>query len=133
MNIATQEALNAWSGVYNAKIRRPDSEESYEALLSFLEYLTDNFNTDLEPHHSLWVLVAEYLHDWEQSQPPVIPESTPNQILRFLLEQHHLKAKDFPEIDQSLFSKILAGKRKISKQNARLFAKRFSTVADVFL
>lgn len=128
-----QAALNAWDGVYNAQIRPPDSEESYDQLLGFLEYLTDNLNTDLEPHRSLWVLVAGYLHHWEQSQPPVISESSPNQILRFLLEQHNLKARDFPEIDQSLFSKILSGKRKISKQNALLFAKRLHTSTDLFL
>ncbi len=132
MNIS--QALESWTGLYSANIRKPESEHQYLELLEFMNHLTDHYNTDLEPHRGLWNLVAQYMFEWEQANEPKIPESEPHQILQFLMQQHHLKAKDFKDvIDQSLLSKILSGKRKISKHMAQIFAKRFDTSPAMFL
>ncbi len=134
MNISTQKAIESWTGLYSANIRKPESEEEYLELLEFMNHLTDHYNTDLEPHKGLWNLVAQFMFEWEQANEPKIPESEPHQILLFLMQQHHLKAKDFKDkIDQSLLSKILSGKRKISKQVARILAERFQTTPALFL
>lgn len=126
-------AIASWTNLYSAQIRPPETESQYLELLEFINHLTDNFNTDLEPYHGLWVLVAGYLQGWEEANQAPIAESEPHQLLRFLMEQHNLKAKDFAEIDQSLLSKILRGQRKISKKLARVFAARFATPISVFL
>ncbi len=134
MNIAAERAIESWTGLYHANIRKPESETDYLELLEFMNHLTDHYNTDLEPHRGLWVLIAQYLFEWEQTNEPKIPESEPHQILKFLMEQHNLKARDFKdEIDQSLLSKILLGKRKISQQTAKKLAARFKTPVTLFL
>jgi HTH-type transcriptional regulator / antitoxin HigA len=134
MNISTQQAIESWTGLYSANIRKPETEEDYLELLEFMNHLTDHYNTDLEPHKGLWNLVAQYMFAWEQTFEPKIPESEPHQILLFLMQQNNLKAKDFKDkIDQSLLSKILAGKRKISKQVALILAEHFQTSPALFL
>jgi HTH-type transcriptional regulator / antitoxin HigA len=134
MNISTQQAIESWAGLYSANIRKPETETQYLELLEFMNHLTDHYNTNLEPHKGLWNLIAQYLYEYEQANEPKIPESEPRQILLFLMQQHNLKARDFKDqIDQSLLSKILSGKRKISQQAAKVFANRFKTSPALFL
>lgn len=63
-----------------------------------------------------------------------IPEAQPGEVLRFLMEQHGLKQEDLGDCaPQSRISDILNGKRSISKETAKRFARRFHVRADVFL
>ena len=64
----------------------------------------------------------------------VIPEASPSEVLRLLMEQHQLNQTDLADIaPQGRISDILAGKRAISKDLAKRFASRFHVRADVFL
>lgn len=63
-----------------------------------------------------------------------IPEATPNEVLRFLMEQHSLKQEHLTDCaPQSRVSDILSGKRAISKEIAKRLAHRFHVRADLFL
>jgi len=63
-----------------------------------------------------------------------IPEAAPNEVLRFLMEQHGLKQEDLGKCaSQSRISDILSGKRSISKEIAKRFAHHFHVRADLFL
>ena len=63
-----------------------------------------------------------------------IPEAAPNEVLRFLMEQHGLKQEDLADCaPQSRISNILNGNRSISKEIAKRLAHRFHIHADVFL
>lgn len=64
----------------------------------------------------------------------LIPEAEPSEVLRFLMEQHGLKQEDLKDCaPQSRVSDILTGKRSISKELAKNFARRFQVHAEVFL
>jgi HTH-type transcriptional regulator/antitoxin HigA len=55
-------------------------------------------------------------------------------VLRFLMEQHGLRQEDLGDCaPQSRISEILAGKRSISKENAKRLGRRFNVRADIFL
>jgi HTH-type transcriptional regulator / antitoxin HigA len=81
--------------------------------------------------------VLNYLSDQikiYEAQQFLILEAPPREILRFLMDQHQLKQEDLPDCaPQSRISAILQGKRAISKEIAKRFARRFQVRADVFL
>jgi HTH-type transcriptional regulator/antitoxin HigA len=64
-----------------------------------------------------------------------IPEASPKDVLRGLLEANGLKQKDLvPDVgSKGVVSEILAGKRSISKQQAKKLSKRFGVSPAIFL
>jgi HTH-type transcriptional regulator/antitoxin HigA len=76
---------------------------------------------------------ADQVKVYEDEHFP-IPEVAPNEMLRFLIEQHGLRQEDLTDCaPQSRISDILSGKRAISKAIAKRLAQRFHVRADVFL
>ena len=64
----------------------------------------------------------------------LIPEAEPHEVLRFLMEQHGLKQEDLKDCaPQGRISDVLTGRRSISKELAKSFARRFQVHAEVFL
>ena len=63
-----------------------------------------------------------------------IPEALPQDVLRFLMEQHGLSQSDLADCaPQGRISDILGGRRKISKDLAKAFSKRFDVPSGVFI
>jgi HTH-type transcriptional regulator / antitoxin HigA len=63
-----------------------------------------------------------------------IPDAPPREVLRFLMEQHGLSQSDLADCaPQSRISEILNGRREISKDLAKAFAKRFGAGVGVFV
>ena len=83
---------------------------------------------------ALLELLTGLIHDFEEKAYP-IPKSQPHDMLTFLLEQRGLSPKDlWPVIgSKSRVSEILAGKRSISKDQAKKLAEFFRLSADLFL
>ena len=75
-----------------------------------------------DPRHiTLFRILAERIQSWEDTHE-VIPESSPAELLAYLMEEHSLKQADLEQmVDQSTLSKILRGERAISKRLARGF------------
>ena len=129
--IAAWEAFQTRSG----GLQRPQTEADYLSLLSLLNELTDAQNCDEEPFASLFDLVSHYLHAWEQEHKD-IPIASPAEMLAFYMDQHGLNQSDLERegiAHRTLLSKILSGKRSISKELAKRLAKRFHTNPGVFL
>ena len=63
------------------------------------------------------------------------PDVTPLQTLKALVDEHGLTTSDLGRLlgDRTLGSKILSGKRELSKEHIRTLADRFSVRADVFI
>ncbi len=81
--------------------------------------------------------VLDYLADqvkaYEDAQVK-LPEAEPREVLRFLMAQHDLKQEDLKDCaPQSRISDILNGRRAISKELAKNFARHFRVHADLFL
>ena len=110
------------------------TEEDYEQVRATIDALLGEVG-DNENHPLAEVLyyLADQVKAYED-ETFRIPEAAPNDVLRFLMEQHGLKQEDLGDCaPQSRISDILSGKRSISKEIARRLAHRFHVRADVFL
>ena len=70
-----------------------------------------------------------------ESDRYVLPEASPLQVLRFLMDQRGLTQQDLcPEIgSESLVSLVLSGKRNLTVAHMRALAKRFGVPVAVFV
>jgi HTH-type transcriptional regulator / antitoxin HigA len=81
-------------------------------------------------HSLLSLLVKEY-----DDRVYPLPAADPIRILRFLMDQHDLKAADLTPIfgARSIASMVLNGKRELSKSHIRKLAEFFHVSPAVFL
>jgi len=110
------------------------SEEDYAQARATIDALLDEVG-DNEEHPLAEVLnyLADQVKAYEDENFK-IPVAAPNEVLRFLMEQHNLKQEDLGDCaPQSRISDILGGKRSISKEIAKRLANRFHVRADLFL
>ena len=130
-----QAILRAWMlfkqlvGVTSVRTKK-DYAQARATIDALLDEVGDNENHPLAD-------VLDYLADQMKAYEDEnfqIPEAEPNEVLRFLMEQHGLKQEDLGDCaPQSRISDILSGKRSISKEIAKRLAHRFHVRADVFL
>lgn len=130
-----QAILRAWLpfkklvGVTSVRSRR-----DYDRARATIDKLLDEVGDD-ESHPLADVL--DYLGDQVKAfedEHFEIPYVKPHEVLRFLMEQHGLKQDDLSDCaPQSRISDILNGRREISKEAAKAFARRFHVRADIFL
>jgi HTH-type transcriptional regulator/antitoxin HigA len=130
-----QTILQAWMPFKKAiGVTSVHSEEDYARAAATIEALLDEIGDD-EDHPLADVL--DYLADQVKAYEDEhfsIPKAEPHEVLRFLMEQHGLRQEDLGDCaPQSRISEILAGKRSISKENAKRLGRRFNVRADIFL
>jgi HTH-type transcriptional regulator/antitoxin HigA len=78
-------------------------------------------------------LVGPAIEAYESKLCP-LPDASPREVVRLLMEQNGLVQKDLPEIgNQSVVSQFLAGKRSLNARQIAALAARFHLSADVFL
>lgn len=113
----------------------------YEEALSLIEALMERAEDSAEdPRNGLIDMLARAVATYEKQVPEltefeaVVQEGPADvAILHLLMDQHGLGVADFPEIgDKSLISRILSGKRKLTKQHIEKLAKRFGVSPVLF-
>ena len=131
----TQAILQAWMPFKKAiGVTSVHTEEDYARATATINVLLDEIGDD-EDHPLADVLdfLADQVKAYEDERFS-IPKAEPRDVLRFLMEQHGLNQEDLSDCaPQSRISEILAGKREISKENAKRFARRFNVHGDLFL
>ena len=130
-----QAILQAWMPFKQAiGVTSVHNEEEYAQATATIEVLLDEIG-DNESHPLADVL--DYLSDQVKAYEDEhfsIPKAEPHEVLRFLMDQHGLRQEDLGDCaPQSRVSEILAGKRSISKEIAKRFAKQFNVHVDIFL
>jgi HTH-type transcriptional regulator / antitoxin HigA len=132
---APQAILQAWLPFKElVGVTSVHSDEDYARAHATIDVLLDEISDD-ESHPLAEVLdyLADQVRAYEAERVS-IPKAEPREVLRFLMEQHGLKQEDLGDCaPQSRISDILSGKRAISKENAKCFARRFHVRADLFL
>jgi len=111
------------------------SEEENDRMLGIVESLMAKGEDNLSPEEdALLDLLVDLIRAFEAKAYP-IPKSAPPELLEFLLEQWGLKPSDlWPVVgSKSRVSEILAGKRSISKEQAKKLAEFFHVRADLFI
>ncbi len=131
------QVINRWeafSSVAQAYLQPISSLTEYEAAEALLDEVSDRMESPNDPKYgALFRLLSEQIAAWEEKHLSM-PEVTPQQTLKFLIEQHNLKQTDLSAfVDQSTLSKILRGEREISRTLAKNLAIYFQTNVDVFL
>jgi HTH-type transcriptional regulator / antitoxin HigA len=112
------------------------TEAEHERALALVESLMEKGERQLTSEEdALLDLFSNLIRDYEASRYPSRPRSTPRGLMAFLLEQRGLKPSDlWPVIgSKGRVSEILAGKRAISKDQAKKLAEFFRVRADLFL
>jgi HTH-type transcriptional regulator / antitoxin HigA len=111
------------------------SEDEYEIMLANIDELMSKKEDTLSPEEvrlleTLSILVESY----EDEHYP-IPESSPNEVLKFLMEDRELKQKDLLHIFGStgITSEVVNGKRSISKAQAKKLAEHFKVSVELFI
>lgn len=129
------ELSQAWTTLQSfALIRTIRNEADFERMHAYADELSDEVGDDeTHPLCSLFEIVMDIIDRWEDDHV-VIPDSSPREVLRYLLEENGLKQKDLAEIaSPALISDILSGRREISKKLAKSLATRFNTNIDIFV
>jgi len=104
--------------------------EDYTDALFQLTALENPSRSEVEAIELLTVLVEHY----EQENYP-IPAADPASVVRFLMEQQHLKQRDLiPQFgSESAVSMFLSGQRNLTLEQVRKLSARFKLPADVFI
>ena len=110
------------------------SEDEHERLLSLVEDLMDKGDRRTAEEDALLELMVVLVRDFEEKHYS-LPQAEPAQMLRHLMEERGLKPRDLwdPVGSKSRVSEILAGKRSISRQQAKRLAGFFRVPVELFI
>ena len=128
-------AWNAFQSSLPVRIGTINNDAQYDEIVSFMNGLLDIVG-DNEDHElaDFLDLIGQLVEDYE-SDHHHIKGATPNEVLRFLMDQHGLTQADLSQEigGQSTVSNILNGKREINARQAKLLAERFGVSVTAFL
>lgn len=117
------------------------SDEQYETALETLEQVLESAtDTPDDPMNPLIDMLSQAIERYEAEDKEIIAfieeaEEMPMDIalLRTLMSQHHLTGSDLPEIgDKTMVSKVLNGKRILSRQAIEKLSERFGVRPAMF-
>jgi len=136
INAATlAPAWHSFQAAFPFKIGPIRNEAHYEQMVALMNSLLDTVGDDEE--HELadcLDLVGQLVEDYEGTRY-ALPDAAPQEVLRFIMNQHGLHQTDLAEEvgGQPVVSDILNGKREINARQAKALATRFGVSPNVFL
>jgi HTH-type transcriptional regulator/antitoxin HigA len=79
-------------------------------------------------------VISHMISMYDERQHYRIESATGIDALKFLMEQHHLKQADLPEIgSQGIVSEVLSGKRRLNISQVKKLADRFHVSPETFI
>lgn len=112
-----------------------DSEEQYELLLSKLDELAAR--TDRNPAEDKYLMTLSILvEDYEERVHAIdVSDVSPLEVLKDLLDEKGMTGSDLGRLlgQRELGSKILRGKRQMSKAHIEILSKHFKVSPSLFL
>lgn len=110
------------------------NEQDYEAAVSALNRLLDaGAAEDDHPLADLVSALGNFIADYEDRQHPP-DQVSPIEMIRFLMDQHHLSQLELPEIgDQAVVSEVLTGKRELNVHQIKNLSARFNVPTSLFI
>ena len=113
-----------------------ESDAEYERIEEVFDKLISKGEEKMSPEENrLFGLLANLLEEYEARTLEPIPDLTPRELLASLMRTNNLKQTDMTEIfgTQSIVSEVLAGKREITKSQAKALAEKFSMKVEAFI
>jgi HTH-type transcriptional regulator / antitoxin HigA len=137
---ASRAALRVNAGRYGRLLGKAmpvviESNDEYKRMLDTLEVLMDKDEDAMSPEDGrLLKLLAMLIEEYEDRKFP-LPRAEPHKMVKYLLEEKGLKPSDlWPVIgSKSRVSEILAGKRAITKGQAKNLAAFFHVPIELFI
>ncbi len=112
-------------------------EAEYLARLELVDTLWDEAKGENDPRMSLVRLVLTTVVEWEKvHEAPYVEGVAGHVVLKSLMAEYHITQSQLEEesiMPQSLASKILLGKRGISKSLAKKLGERFKVSPALFI
>ena len=116
---------------FSSKVIRTEKEnETYTEIL----YDLDRRSKALTPaEKELAEPLTLLIEDFEERQYQ-LPQTTPLEVLHFLMDQHGLRQKDFVDVfgTPSIVSEVLSGKRELNKEHIRRLSEHFHISPELF-
>ncbi|HKW64789.1 MAG TPA: helix-turn-helix domain-containing protein [Candidatus Acidoferrum sp.] len=111
-------------------IRTEKENEAYTEILYELDRRSSKLSAAEKELSELLTLLIE---DFEEKRYR-LPRGKPLDVLRFLMEQHHLLQKDLAEVfgTPSIVSEVLNGKRELNKEQIARLSARFHVSPELF-
>jgi HTH-type transcriptional regulator / antitoxin HigA len=109
-----------------------ETEAENERLLAIIEPM---MSRELTPEEEkLFDLLVKLVEDFEERYYP-IGESSPTEMLKFLMEQRGLRQRDIVHLfgSSGVASEVINGKRAISKNQAKALAEFFRVSPELFI
>ncbi|HEY1998047.1 transcriptional regulator [Paraburkholderia sp.] len=129
------DIIEAWAALQHKVYLKPiRDEQDYQNMTLLANGLAHHVNDDAQnPLGDLYGIISDLIEVWE-IRSVAVPKAEPREVLRHLLETHHLKQKDLADIaSPTVVSDILAGRRAISKNVAKALSARFHINVGAFL
>ena len=126
---------NAWQAFNRAThISAIRDEKHYTEMVCLADSLTDVIGgAKKHPLLDLFDLISELIRAYD-AEHYVVPDASPRDALRFLMEQHGLAQSDLPEVgNQSVVSMLLSGTRQLNLRQIQALAERFRVPPTVFM
>jgi HTH-type transcriptional regulator/antitoxin HigA len=134
----TTTAIQLDEKTYGQLLRRTlphviHSDEECERLTGELLRLDESENPTLE-ERELAELLTILIEEYEERRYPV-RRSSPQQVLRHLMEARNLTQKDLWKVfgSKGIASEVLNGKRSVSKTHAKKLAEFFHVSPELFI
>jgi HTH-type transcriptional regulator/antitoxin HigA len=109
-----------------------ETEAENERLLAIIEPM---MSCELTPEEEkLFDLLVKLVEDFEERHYPM-GESSPTEMLKFLMEQRGLRQRDIVHLfgSSGVASEVINGKRAISKNQAKALAEFFHVSPELFI
>ena len=120
---------------YALDVRSPTpitSERQHEEYLLVLDKLANKERPTAEEEKYAQVLMT--LIEAYEEEHDSVPDASPLEVLRALMDANNLRQKDLPPIfgSESIVSEVLHGKREINRTHIEKLSKRFRVSPAVF-
>lgn len=127
------ELIDKWEPL-SRLVYKPSNDKELDKLISFCDYLIETTGLDCKhPLYGLLNIVSSCIEEYEKERFPV-PEFSPVERLKFLMDEHGLKQKDLTQLGSSgVVSEILSGKRQLNTRHIKALAKRFNCSPAIFM
>ena len=112
------------------------TEQENDRALAMVESLMEKGERNMTPEESeLLDLLTNLIRDYEAKVRPPRGKTKPHEMVAFLLEQRGLAPKDLWHVvgSKSRVSEILAGKRSMTKEQAKKLAEFFHVGVGLFI
>ena len=131
--IELEKAIEHWDYVAPI-IAYPKNDKELDRLTAYLGILLDKVQGNEKDLLMRLIDIMSDLIEAYEEEKYYISLGTGVDALRYLMDAHHLRQTDFPELgSQGVVSEILNGKRTLNLRQVKQLAHRFNVSASTFL